>query len=903
MAKRKITDRSTAEEIKTAYDQLRSAENEYKTTIDSLSKDAEGYYLDPITRQRLSLADFDKIKASIAAKYDYVDFGVSAAEKAATTNETGMLEINIAPQRFFVEGLGSNSKFYFDPDARKLVAANDAYPGTKPSAEPPKIYIGNPNKKKNTQIPTVDLGALSSQSNDVIRDDRATNSIRKDLQQAGRFVEDRQKFQTRTIGNDIIEDNPNNNAVTNRPTKLPEEFTAFTNSDDTGKSNQSAGSGLNNTNTNSVTVTPDPGREGNGGVTIGTSQATNVNPESAGTPNNENTPVRPNILHNYVNWTYKIGLYMVGMNEYNEMMVDGQVTAQTKQYPIAVSGGYKRKTAGGIDLQGDLYIDNLRFTSVIGNRREGSATNNFDLELTLVEPYGAALVGELTILGDRVNKGMALAEIPYLLEIDFTGYDDNGNAIPSILGDDGKKYIPVRLISMDMKIESAGSRYVFQMVPYSFFAFTQRYAVISKRIKCTGTKVSEYLGDNSNGLIGALNAIEIDNVQKQNQEFPDKYEIKFYSFDKSGTSNQDLENAIVAIPIEGGQATSPFRRPMSNIDPTVQTYGIEANTIIKEAIKNLIYASEYFPKKMTPTTPGENNNPAELLKIIPTIKIQADKYDNQRNEYAKTITYHVFNNLMFGENYQYGGTAEIKDWGYSKIYDYIFTGKNNDIISCDINFNLIYYQKSTTDRKETSVIRNNLVSQYEIVPAKYDTNFIANPSIKVTSIQTGAPGENYRYINATLAAEFADLKMNNSNADMMALDMKIIGDPDWIPQDASVRGGEIKVPSNDKLDQFGSIAVDVAGVYAKLQFKTPRDYNDATGLMEIEQKDSSLVGGVYRVITVENLFESGKYTCTLNMVKIPKQEDNAKPMGTEMGSFTIDEANKATDNPAVTINN
>jgi archaellum component FlaG (FlaF/FlaG flagellin family) len=148
--------------------------------------------------------------------------------------------------------------------------------------------------------------------------------------------------------------------------------------------------------------------------------------------------------------------------------------------------------------------------------------------------------------------------------------------------------------------------------------------------------------------------------------------------------------------------------------------------------------------------------------------------------------------------------------------------------------------------------------------------------------------------------------MNNSHADMIVVDMRIIGDPDWIPQDSSIRGGEISVGDiTTKLDNWGSIAVDVAGVYAKLQLRNPIDYNDNNGLMNLTE-DKSLVGGVYQIITVENLFEGGKYTCNLKMNKIPNQTENRKPTTNTNTSGTnvareVNAGAGVINNPAVNI--
>lgn len=886
MAKKQITDLSSPAEKQKAAEQLRAAEQEYKTYIDAWPKASSvglaqpgpgDYYIDPRDNSPMTLAKFDTLRENIASQYDYVDFG-APPQSAPVSGRP--LEVAIGGERFFVQGLNDQTPAGKDVKSAP-VASDDAYrPPSAPQALPNQTG-NNPNAAKTSQGGSIDTnGQTASQVPGVEQTTQSSNSVTQtEKAQAEKSVAMQEKNAEQSSGTGVVNDQPNNQLTNNRPGRLSDEFQTFDNAgqgDDKGKIARPMGAALGGFGNNGISVTPDPGKEGTGGVTIGTTQQSTVPPQKAGTKNNPNVPVTPNVLHSYVNWTYKIGFYMLDVSNYNTVVSGGNPASGQGKYPIAVSGGYARGQAGAIDLQGDVYIDSLRFTSIIGNRQAGAGTNNIDLEMVLIEPYGASLIGELAILAKTINSKVNLSEIPYLLEIDFTGYKDDGTPVKSILEDAGKKkkLIPVKVLSIDMKLESAGARYTLQMVPYSLFAYTTRYGNIPKETWVYGETVNDILGTSSTGLIGRLNAIEKEKVEKdKTQEFPDVYDIKFYSFNKAGTNTGEMPTSKVAYPTEGGPATIIKNRKIDENKPTKQGYTIKAGTVIKEAIKDLVMVSEYFNLKMKPNQPNSSKEPAELIKVIPVIKLQ-DKWDNIRNEFPKEITFHVTNTLLFGELYPYGGQAPLEDWGYPKEYNYLFTGKNDDILNVDLEFNLLYYQNFFPDLKENSIIRTDVKSPTDKAPASTTSNQgIAAPSVKAGAIASYAPNESSRYINSQLAAEFFDMKMNNSNADLINLDMSIIGDPDWIPQDASVRGGNIIVANSERKDSNGSIAIDVAGVYVKLQLRTPRDYNDATGLMDLQQ-DKTLVGGVYQVITVENQFQGGKFTSMLNMVKVPKQEEN-----------------------------
>lgn len=58
-----------------------------------------------------------------------------------------------------------------------------------------------------------------------------------------------------------------------------------------------------------------------------------------------------------------------------------------------------------------------------------------------------------------------------------------------------------------------------------------------------------------------------------------------------------------------------------------------------------------------------------------------------------------------------------------------------------------------------------------------------------------------------------------------------------------------------------------------LKFKTPRDYNSQTGLMQMTT-DQTFIQGLYRVISCESIFENGQFTQQLAMIRVQNQVSN-----------------------------
>jgi hypothetical protein len=109
--------------------------------------------------------------------------------------------------------------------------------------------------------------------------------------------------------------------------------------------------------------------------------------------------------------------------------------------------------------------------------------------------------------------------------------------------------------------------------------------------------------------------------------------------------------------------------------------------------------------------------------------------------------------------------------------------------------------------------------------------------------------------------------MTTSAGDMLNLDLKISGDPDFIKQDdvflnptAAGRG---------QVNTMNSINMDAGEVHVNLEFRTYTDIDQEKGIMINNLERSSGFSGVYRVLQVENIFDRGQFTQNLNCVRLP----------------------------------
>jgi hypothetical protein len=281
------------------------------------------------------------------------------------------------------------------------------------------------------------------------------------------------------------------------------------------------------------------------------------------------------------------------------------------------------------------------------------------------------------------------------------------------------------------------------------------------------------------------------------------------------------------------------------------------------------------------------DKPLNWFKIIPKVRLLG--LDKIRGVWAKEITYTVKPYKM------YNLRSDIAPQGTVvtpvKAYNYIFTGKNDDILNLDIQFNTLYFTQQTANRSSlgaTSPTGDSLTTDFETDNASnysgpgagIDYNvvmpLVMKPVVQNSkAVATGNPSD----AKAVGAADLAESIMSSTMADMIGVKMSIIGDPDYIKQDDIFYGADtsqLYTVSSEidsrLLPNGGSLRMDDGGLYVQVLFKVPRDIDDQTGFMKYDAGErNSVFSGLYMVVQVTSTFSKGQFTQVLDMVRLPRQ--------------------------------
>lgn len=225
----------------------------------------------------------------------------------------------------------------------------------------------------------------------------------------------------------------------------------------------------------------------------------------------------------------------------------------------------------------------------------------------------------------------------------------------------------------------------------------------------------------------------------------------------------------------------------------------------------------------------------------------------------------------------------------TKEYNYIYTGKNEDVLGFNINFNNAFLQEAYSnfgmnpgasasggsDRKTFQ----NTGDQKGATTSKANSGDKSSPGGTTTErSEFPITGDSRTTdIRKRLAETFHHRFLNN-NVDMLSAELDIWGDPYFLPTQTGNYIAD-RASGTPSVTSEGYMTYLENDVYVIVNFQTPVDYSiDGDNVVR-----SQLVpefSGIYRVLTVQASFNNGQFTQRLELLRSRSQEDEG-----EAGTF------------------
>ena len=614
-----------------------------------------------------------------------------------------------------------------------------------------------------------------------------------------------------------------------------------------------------------------------------------------------------------------------------------------KKWGLEKNANYNQEPSFNILSAGhDIFFEDVNILSTVGPNPERGLANFTKMEFQLHEPYGVTLVEKIRA-ACYVNYFVDYQDAPLLLTIQWKGWDEHGKDM-SILGGSQAltRKIPILISRVSFEVDEGGARYQCIAVPYGDLAFDDRFkfprTIVNFSASTMDVPVKEYKGgvlkSIRGGWIGKMEAAlhkQMEDEKEENvRELNDTYrfivhkDVSEYGDtwlkDLHTNHYEDHESVLKKIgqffgtndgvpevkidfasgTIDMGTALPKFFedaiRTLHGYQQLAErfwyTYG---STRLKEAGEEnhqdmdkvlKYFRSSFFAEDL------QKHQYVNWFMIKPAVHTDTDRFDRIRKVHPKTITYYAMPTKIHILKFVKPGISfgNVKwDRYVKKQYDYIYTGNNIDVLGLKIDYKSAYYMRNVRPYWKTAVAKgkyekfvadfNETINkvhgqeQYpeKLLPLRQEPSHIKGKS----TISTTAPTTNK-------SQEFYDY-LTNPQADMMKIELEILGDPQYICQDVFTTLRKDSTNTNylgglvgiyDK--KWGSFNAEQYQPLVKVNYRLPDEIDvKKEGLMfekQVSSRENLFFNGVYQVTKVESRVNQGQFTQVLTLVRLNNQK-------------------------------
>jgi len=692
-----------------------------------------------------------------------------------------------------------------------------------------------------------------------------------------------------------------------------------------GSSNSNGTNNVNNTssdisNSNGNSNSNNGNSTGDNGFGIGAGSKNNLLSSSLVSP--VPTDIIPNPLHQYASSTYALSLWWLDVHDLN-----GLTNAETADigtgtnyqlgalsYVVAEDSGLypQRRLPTQVGL--NYNIQDVNIETVVGLNSKSKSSNMITGSMTIVEPYGVTFLDSLVRASGMAGSYQNYTEQPFMLQIDFTGYDDAGDPIPSSETSIYRKRFPIRIIGMKIEVTSKGAEYKLDFVPMGHIAYlggssgSSEYSTVPKDLTINASTVQGFF----DAFTNALDAFwRLESLEKKT-EYSDSITFKIDPNIATSTIVYDKQMSIA-------QANPNSKQ----IDLSKGNFSIPAGTQIQEVINRILQQSSYIIGQLglDKQNTASKEVQTSLTQILNTYKttIQVSyigtntsgatvngAFDNIRNVYAKQLNYSISQYHVYDAVHPAAPTLSDARPYIIKQYNYLYTGQNNDITDLKINFDTTFYTAvnsytnqvaSTETTASTSVdtilgtstsllLSPQLLGALNVIPGLNQIpNLTPNKYKNIVNDQRDNIGFNTIKNPASQTAANVMRSIYSGDAKMINVELSILGDPTLIKQDDWLYTPNPRSTNNifnqflsqfDLAKKYGQIKMDGGELVVSLKVNTPididTDWTNKGLVFPAPGTVPSLFSGLYGVTIIKNSFSGGVFTQVLNLYRLSNSD-------------------------------
>lgn len=334
---------------------------------------------------------------------------------------------------------------------------------------------------------------------------------------------------------------------------------------------------------------------------------------------------------------------------------------------------------------------------------------------------------------------------------------------------------------------------------------------------------------------------------------------------------------------------------LNKATPGVVDFNFKQNSDIVNAINQVMMKSNFATDALDPKNLSKEGMRPWWRVDVQTYHIASDANMKVTGQVPKLIVYRVVPYLvhasrLMAPNSPAPGIPELTKQA-AKVYNYIYTGKNVDLLKFEIEISNTFYQVFAADSNKrndgtitqaqtggTDINKAKVgdtptpVGGSQAEPGEMATQSKSVATVTSTDNKGGSRGETE---GSRAARLFHDALINGM--DMMNITFDIAGDPYYI---ANSGAGNYTATSTNliNVDKDQNINYQNGEVDVVINFRTPSDINQATGLYNLTStKLSTQFSGLYKLTTIVSTFKGGVFTQSITGNRRQGQDAKGTP--------------------------
>ena len=177
-----------------------------------------------------------------------------------------------------------------------------------------------------------------------------------------------------------------------------------------------------------------------------------------------------------------------------------------------VTTAYEEAIGGKLEY----FIDNVNIEALCVPNSKSRSTNATYITFTVEEPYSMGLFLQTCQLAATISGYQNYANAPFMLSMEFIGYDDDGDVIVTQSGLNLRRDIPIRLTNIEFDVNQGGTTYTVEALPWNEQAYLDSATGSPVDISLTGNTVEKLLQSGEQSLTSIING-HYEELRKANQ--------------------------------------------------------------------------------------------------------------------------------------------------------------------------------------------------------------------------------------------------------------------------------------------------------------------------------------------------------------------------------------------------